>query len=65
MKFCPKCYTHPKLVQSGWAVKSLKCPVCGERYPSAAEIREQREKEPPAHGLPTWWKLWQQGWYKK
>jgi len=56
---CPKCYTHPELVPSGWQTETLKCPVCGKRYKADWEKKEKDNNEPP-----HWWPLWKQGWFK-
>jgi len=65
MERCPKCYTHPKLIQSGWSIKTLLCPVCRERFYSAAEVREKKKRVEKEKDVPSWWPLWRQGWYKK
>lgn len=44
MKTCPKCFTHPELVDSGWRKLSKRCPVCDKRYKSNNEVIEEKAK---------------------
>ena len=61
MKRCPHCYTHPKLVQSGWAKLSLKCPVCNERFasPYEEERKEDRQDKIASDVAKAYWNYWQ------
>jgi len=52
-------------MQSGWSIKTLLCPVCRERFYSAAEVREKKKRVEKEKDVPSWWPLWRQGWYKK